>query len=68
MGGRFWLGLIAAVIGIGIAVGVLFLIVEMALFAWGIFGALFVFGLLALGIAWIYDKRKQAEYEDYQES
>jgi hypothetical protein len=68
MGGRFWLGLVAAVIGIGIAVGVLFLIVGAALFAWGIFGAFVVFGLLALGIAWIYDKRKQAEYEDYQES
>ena len=64
MGGRFWLGLFAAVIGIGIAVGVLFAIIGAALFAWGIFGAFVVFGLLALGIAWIYDKRKQAEYED----
>jgi hypothetical protein len=63
MGGRFWLGLGATVIGVGIAVGILFLVIGAALVAWGVLGAFVVFGALALGIAWLYDKRKQAEYD-----
>jgi hypothetical protein len=63
MGGRFWLGMVAVIIGVGIAVGILFLLIEAAALAWGFFGALVVFAALALGIAWIYDRRKQAEYE-----
>ena len=63
MGGRFWLGMMATIVGVGIAVGILFVLVGAALFAWGVLGALVVFGALALGIAWLYDRRKQAEYE-----
>lgn len=63
MGGRFWVGMVAAIIGIGIAVGILFLIIGAAAVAWGFFGALVVFAALALGIAWIYDRRKQTEYD-----
>jgi hypothetical protein len=63
VGGRFWLGLMGTIVGIGIAVGVLFLIVGAALVAWGVLGALIVFGALALGVAWLYDRRKQMEYE-----
>ena len=64
VGGRFWLGMIATVVGIGIAVGILFLFLSAALFAWGVFGALLFFAVVALGIAWVYDRRKQAEYGD----
>ena len=53
----------ATIIGVGIAVGILFLLVGAALFAWGILGAFVVFGGLALGIAWLYDRRKQTEYD-----
>jgi hypothetical protein len=60
---KFWLWLVAVVIGGGIAVGILFLIVGAALVAWGIFGALVVFAGLALAIAWFYDRRKQHEYD-----
>jgi hypothetical protein len=63
MGGRFWLGMVATIIGVGIAVGILFLVVGAALVAWGVFGALIAFGALALGIAWLYDRRKAAEYD-----
>ena len=62
MGGRFWVGLLAAVVGIGIAVGIGFLVVGAALAAWGVLGAFIVFGGLALGFAWYYDRRKAAEY------
>jgi hypothetical protein len=60
---RFWVGMVATIIGVGIAVGILFLLVGAALFAWGILGAFVVFGGLALGIAWLYDRRKQSEYD-----
>jgi hypothetical protein len=63
VGNRFWLWMVAAVVGIGIAVAVLFLIISAALFAWGVFGAFVVFAALALGVAWIYDRRKVAEYD-----
>jgi uncharacterized membrane protein len=60
---KFWLWLGAVIIGVGIATGILFLIVGAALATWGIFGALMVFGGLALAIAWFYDRRKQHEYD-----
>jgi hypothetical protein len=63
MGGRFWLGLIATVIGVGIAVGILFLLVGAALVAWGVFGALVIFAVIALAIAYLYDKRQQTQYD-----
>jgi hypothetical protein len=53
----------ATIVGVGIAVGILFLLVGAALVAWGVLGAFVVFGGLALGIAWLYDRRKQTEYD-----
>jgi len=60
---KFWLWLVAVVIGGGIAAGILFLIVGAALVAWGVLGALVVFAGLALLVAWFYDRRKQHEYD-----
>jgi hypothetical protein len=60
---KFWLWLVAVIIGAGIATGILFLIVGAALATWGILGALMAFGGLALAIAWFYDRRKQHEYD-----
>jgi hypothetical protein len=63
MDAKFWLWLVAVIVGAGIAVGILFLIVDVALFTWGIFGSLVVFAGLALLVAWFYDRRKQHEYD-----
>jgi hypothetical protein len=63
VGGRFWVGLIATIVAVGIAVGVLFMLVGAALVTWGVLGAFIVFGGLALGFGWFYDRRKAAEYE-----
>ncbi|HKH30229.1 MAG TPA: hypothetical protein VKA45_04175 [Gaiellaceae bacterium] len=63
MDAKFWLWLVAVVIGGGIAAGILFLIVGAALVAWGVLGALVVFAGLALLVAWFYDRRKQHEYD-----
>ena len=63
MDAKFWLWLVAVIIGGGIAAGIIFLLVGAALVAWGILGALVAFGAIALGIAWVYDYRKQHEYD-----
>jgi hypothetical protein len=60
---KFWLWLVAVIIGGGIAAGIIFLLVGAALVAWGILGALVAFGGIALGIAWLYDRRKAHEYD-----
>jgi hypothetical protein len=63
MDAKFWLWIAAVIVGGGIAVGILFLVVGAALFAWGILGAFVVFGALALGIDWLSDRRRQTEYD-----
>jgi Flp pilus assembly protein TadB len=63
VGGRFWLGLIAAIIGIGIVVGILFVVIEAAFFRWGILGAFVFFAALALVFSWYYDRRQQKRYD-----
>jgi hypothetical protein len=63
MGGRFWLGLLGAVVGIGIAAAIVFLLISAAFVAWGVLGALVFFGAVLVGIAWFMDRRKQAQYD-----
>jgi hypothetical protein len=60
---KFWLWLVAVIVLGGLAAGVIFLLVGAALVAWGILGALVAFGGIALGIAWLYDRRKAHEYD-----
>jgi hypothetical protein len=56
--------MVAAVVGIAIAVGILFLVIGAAFVAWGALGALIVFAGIALGIAKWSDSRKQARYDE----
>ena len=63
MGGRFWVGMLATIVGIGIAVAILFLVIGAAFVAWGVLGALILFAGIALGIAKRSDSRKQARYD-----
>ena len=64
VGGRFWVGLLASIVGIGIAALILFLLIDAAFLRWGVLSALIVFSLIALAIAEISDRRKQARYND----
>jgi xanthine/uracil/vitamin C permease (AzgA family) len=56
--------MLAAIVGIGIAAAILFVLVGAALVTWGVLGALIVFGGIALGIAWISDRRRAAQYDE----
>jgi len=62
VGARFWVWLIAVVFGCGIAAMVIFLLIGAATQAWGVLGAVLAFVAVLLGIAWVYDRRKQAQY------
>jgi hypothetical protein len=59
--------MIGAVVGIGIAAAIVFLLIGAALVTWGVLGAFIVFGGLALGIGWFYDRRRVREYESLPE-
>jgi hypothetical protein len=57
LGGRFWLGLVAAAVGLAVAGFVMFLILDRAFYRWGIFGTLFGLAIVLLLGAWVYDRR-----------
>ena len=62
MGGRFWVTLLASLLGIGIAIGLLFWLLGAVLLTWGVLGALIIVGGILLGIAWVYDRREARNY------
>ena len=62
MGGRFWVALLASLLGIAIGVGILFWVIGAALLAWGVLGAFLVFGGILLAVAWVYDRRQARHY------
>lgn len=62
VGARFWVVLLASLLGIGIAVGILFAVIGAALVTWGVLGTLLVLGAILLGIAWVYDRREARHY------
>lgn len=53
----------AAIVGIGIAAAILFLIIGAALLTWGILGTFLVAGGILAIVGWIVDRRRQAQYD-----
>jgi xanthine/uracil/vitamin C permease (AzgA family) len=64
LGGRFWLILLAIVIGSVFGCILLFLLVAGAWARWGAIGALIFFGLLMAGVSYVYDRTHMRKYED----
>jgi Kef-type K+ transport system membrane component KefB len=58
MGAKFWLLLFAVVIGAAFAGILFFLIFGWAWYSWGFFGAFLFFSAIALGLAYISDRRQ----------
>jgi hypothetical protein len=56
--------MVGVIVGVGIAAMIFFLVISAAFVAWGALGALVFFALVLLGIAWWFDRRKQAQYEE----
>jgi ABC-type Fe3+-siderophore transport system permease subunit len=64
LGAKFWLGVVAFAIGAGLVAVLAFLIFGWAWYAWGFLGAFLFFAVVALGIAWVVDKRDERRYRD----
>ena len=58
LGGRFWLGLIGALIAILIGLFLAFVVFERAVYRWGALGAFLVVGGAALLVVWVLDRRE----------
>jgi hypothetical protein len=65
-GGRFWIGLVGALIAFGVGLFVCFLLFERAIYRWGAFGALIALLVVVLLIVWIHDRRQIRKYEQQQ--
>jgi Kef-type K+ transport system membrane component KefB len=60
LGGKFWLGLFGVCVGAVVAGAILFLLFGWAWSAFGFIGALIVLGALAIGFAYIHDRRQES--------
>ena len=58
MGGRFWIVLVASLVGIALAVIIGLLVFGAAIEAWGFFGALLFLSAVLLAFGWVYDRRR----------
>jgi Kef-type K+ transport system membrane component KefB len=58
LGAKFWLGLLGVCVGAVVAGAILFLLFGWAWSAFGFIGALIVLGALAIGFAYIHDRRE----------
>ena len=63
LGARFWLGLVGVCLAIGIGGFILFWLIGVTWAAWGALGTFLFFGAVLLGVAYVYDKRQQRQYE-----
>ena len=59
LGARFWFGLLGICVGAVVAGAILFLLFGWAWSAFGFIGAFIVLGALAIGFAYVHDRREQ---------
>jgi membrane protein YdbS with pleckstrin-like domain len=63
-GGGFWLKVFGVLILGGIAAMLIFLVFEAVWYRWSLLGAVALFVVVLLGIAYVGDRRSQQRYED----
>ncbi len=59
LGGKFWLGLFGICVGAVVVGAILFLLFGWAWSAFGFIGALIVLAAVAIGFAYIHDRRQE---------
>jgi hypothetical protein len=64
MGGSFWLKVFGVLVLGGIAAMLVFLLFEAVWARWSLLGAVALFTVVLLGIAYVGDRRSQQRYED----
>ena len=65
MQAKTWLAFIGAIIGLGIAALILFLVLDAAWLRWGFVGTFIFVSAVLLVIAWFYDRRQAKIAEQY---
>jgi hypothetical protein len=64
LGGKFWLGIVGAIIGCTVAAILIFFIVSSAWFKWGFIGMFVFFSLILLAVGAIYDRKHKRDWEE----
>jgi len=64
MGAKFWIGFMAAIVGLGIAALLIFLLIDAAWYRWGFLGGCLALAVVLLVIAWFMDRRTARRYEE----
>jgi hypothetical protein len=59
LGAKLWLKIIGIGIAAVVAALVILFIFGRVWYAWGFFGAFLAFGVILIGIGWIYDRRER---------
>ena len=65
LGGKFWVGLIAVIVGVCIGGYLIFTLIAATWVKWGAFGALIIAFAAIFGITWVVDRmriRRQASW------
>jgi predicted PurR-regulated permease PerM len=63
LGFKFWGGMVAVVIGAGIAGMIILFLFSRAVYAWGFLGAFLALAVVLIAIAWFHDRRETRRYE-----
>ena len=64
LGFKFWASIVGIAIGLGLAGLILFMVFGWAWYAWGFFGAFVFFSVVAIAIAWVFDKREARRHRE----
>ena len=64
LGGKFWLGLVGALVAVGLGLFLFFVVFNGAAARWSALGALIALGAVLLLIGWILDRRQIRKYEE----
>ncbi len=62
LGARFWVGLAAGAVGLGIAAVLVFVIFGAVWYAWGLVGAVIAFIVVASGLMYLSDRRARRRW------
>ena len=64
LGFKFWASIVGIAIGLGLAGLILFTVFGWAWYAWGFFGAFVFFAVVAIAVAWVFDKREAKRHRE----
>jgi O-antigen ligase len=64
LGTKFWLGTFGVLLAAAVGVFIVLLIFFRAAYAWGFFGAFMLLFAVLILVAWIWDRRRNKQFEE----